>query len=87
MLKVLYQKKDQRHKLDTDLNQEPGYSPVANQQPPKFFAQALAGSRDKICNIPPNQLPRPCIKGDELAISIPKDEYVAGLEGCKTPTR
>lgn len=45
----------------------------------KAFAQALNYSRD----IPYNQLPRPCIKEDAIAIKIPEEEYKAGLEGCR----
>lgn len=45
----------------------------------KSFAQALNNS----CDVPYSQLPRPCLKGEELAIKIPEDEYRAGLEGCK----
>lgn len=50
----------------------------------KSFGQALTRSHDKICDIPMSQLTRLRIKGDELEISIPKDEYIARLEGCKT---
>lgn len=31
-----------------------------------------------------SRLPHSCIKGDELTICIPKEEYVVGLEGCMT---
>ncbi|MCI12536.1 hypothetical protein A2U01_0033641, partial [Trifolium medium] len=27
--------------------------------------------------------PKSCVKGDDLAISIPEDEYIAGTEACK----
>lgn len=56
-----------------------------NNKSHKSFAQTLTGSKDKICDIPMSQLPRLCIKGDELSIFIPEEEYyVARLEGCKT---
>lgn len=45
----------------------------------KTFAQALSN----VCDIPHSQLPKPCLKGDDLAISIPDDEYDAGLDACK----
>lgn len=49
-----------------------------------FFAQALTRIKDKNRDIPLSQLPCPCIKRDEPTISFPEEEYVAGLEGCKT---
>ncbi|GAU48963.1 hypothetical protein TSUD_406710 [Trifolium subterraneum] len=48
-------------------------------QPPKSFAQAVSN----VCEIPLSQLPKACVKGDRLAISIPKGDYVAGLDACK----
>ena len=45
----------------------------------KTFAQALSN----VCDIPHSQLPKPCVKGDDIAISIPDEEYDAGLEACK----
>lgn len=45
----------------------------------KTFTQALNNS----CNIPLSQLPRPCVKGDAIAIKIPEEEYKVGLERCK----
>lgn len=50
---------------------------TSNQQ--KTFAQALSN----VCDIPLNQLPQPCLKGDHLAIEIPEDEYLAGMDECK----
>lgn len=32
--------------------------------------------------VPISQLPQPCKKGDGIAIEIPEDEYIAGLEEC-----
>ncbi|XP_058742479.1 uncharacterized protein LOC131614970 [Vicia villosa] len=45
----------------------------------KSFAQALRG----VCDIPVSQLPHPVIKGDRPSITIPEDEYKAGLDECK----
>ncbi|XP_058741655.1 uncharacterized protein LOC131614043 [Vicia villosa] len=45
----------------------------------KSFAQALKG----VCDIPSSQLPQPIIKGDRPSITIPEDEYKAGIEECK----
>ncbi|MCI30784.1 F-box family protein [Trifolium medium] len=28
-------------------------------------------------------MPRPCVKGDMIAISIPEEEYLARVETCK----
>lgn len=52
----------------------------AHQPQKKSFAQALKN----VCDIPMSQLPVPCLKGDELTIQIPKEEYIAGLESSKT---
>lgn len=46
----------------------------------KSFVQALNNS----CSVPMSQLPKPCLKLDELSIKIPESEYIAGLESCKT---
>jgi len=45
----------------------------------KTFAQAL----NNVCTIPESQLPQPCVKGGNLAIEIPEEEYLAGLNHCK----
>jgi hypothetical protein len=45
----------------------------------KTFAQAV----NNICDIPLSQLPQPVVKGDRLAIEIPENFYLAGLEACK----
>lgn len=42
------------------------------------FAQALQNA----CDIPFCQLPHPCLKGDDISIKVPEDEYKAGLESC-----
>lgn len=33
-----------------------------------------------VCDVP---LPQPCLKGDNVAIEIPEDEYLAGMDECK----
>ncbi|XP_058784901.1 uncharacterized protein LOC131659773 [Vicia villosa] len=45
----------------------------------KSFVEAIGN----VCDIPTNQLPVPCVKGDRLSIMIPEDEYILGLESCK----
>lgn len=49
------------------------------QSQPKTFAQALSN----LCDIPNSQLPQPVLKGDDFAISIPEEEYIAGMDSCK----
>jgi hypothetical protein len=51
--------------------------PLQNTQ--KTFAQAL----NTVCDIPLSQLPKPSLKGNKTAISIPDEEYSKGLETCK----
>ncbi|PNY02253.1 hypothetical protein L195_g025558 [Trifolium pratense] len=43
------------------------------------FAQAL----NNVCDVPLNHLPKPCLKGDDIAIKIPQEEYKASLEDCQ----
>lgn len=45
----------------------------------KTFAQAISISFD----IHLSQLPKPCLKGNELAIKISESEYQAGVQDCK----
>ncbi|XP_058733228.1 uncharacterized protein LOC131604829 [Vicia villosa] len=45
----------------------------------KSFIQALNG----VCDIPTSQFPPAVIKGDRLSITIPEEEYKAGLNDCK----
>lgn len=45
----------------------------------KTFKQVLKNTWD----IPLSQFPTPCFKGNAIAIRIPKDEYVNGLDNCK----
>lgn len=44
----------------------------------KSFAQVVKVNNN-FCNIPTSKLPQPIIKGNKVAISIPKDKYLAGL--------
>lgn len=54
-------------------------SPVTvTKKQQKTFAQALSN----VCDVPISQLPQPCKKGDDVAIEIPEEEYIAGLEEC-----
>lgn len=53
--------------------------PQAVHKQTKTFAQAV----NNLCDIPSSQLPQPILKGDNLSISIPEDEYVAGMNACK----
>jgi hypothetical protein len=59
--------------------------PIAqNQNPPppekpKSFAQVL----NNVCDIPISQLPQSCLKGDRVALTIPEEEYEAGIAACK----
>ncbi|MCI30792.1 DUF4283 domain protein, partial [Trifolium medium] len=45
----------------------------------KSFAQALTN----VCDIPLSQLPKACVKGDRVAISIPEGDYLAGIDAYK----
>jgi hypothetical protein len=70
-----------------DLNSEPPKTIPEPQKitttelskPHKTFVQAV----NNICDIPLSQLPQPVVKGDRLAIEIPENYYLAGLEACK----
>ena len=46
---------------------------------PKSFAEAV----NNVCDIPLSQLSKLCVKGDRMAIVIPEEEYLLGLEACK----
>ncbi|MCI06218.1 pectin acetylesterase [Trifolium medium] len=50
-----------------------------SSQAVKSFAQVVSN----VCDIPLNQLPQPCVKGDRTAILIPEDEYRVGIETCQ----
>lgn len=54
-------------------------SSVIALPPPNSFAQALEG----VCDIPISQLPHMIIKRDRPSITIPEEEYLAGLSECK----
>jgi len=45
----------------------------------KTFAQGVSN----LCDIPTSQLPQPVLKGDKFLITIPEEEYVAGMDTCK----
>jgi len=55
----------------------PNPKPVPKNQQ-KTFAQALSN----VCDVPLSQLPQTCMKGDKVAIEIPEDEYLAGMDEC-----
>ncbi|GAU35044.1 hypothetical protein TSUD_30100 [Trifolium subterraneum] len=63
--------------LDGGKEQEP--QPQNQPKNHKTFAQTLKN----VCDIPTSQLPQPCVKGDDLAISIPEEEYLVGIDTCK----
>ncbi|KAF1868392.1 hypothetical protein Lal_00008199 [Lupinus albus] len=44
------------------------------------FAQTVRGT----CEVPISLLPKPCLKGDVVAVKIPEAAYQAGLQRCKT---
>jgi hypothetical protein len=45
----------------------------------RSFAQALTN----VCDIPLSQFPKPCLKGDHVAIAIPETDYLADIDACK----
>ncbi|CAI8594626.1 unnamed protein product [Vicia faba] len=54
--------------------------PKANGTSAKFFAQVLS----KTCAIIPHgRFPRSSLKGEDIAIKIPKEDYKISLESCK----
>ncbi|GAU16831.1 hypothetical protein TSUD_367780 [Trifolium subterraneum] len=56
--------------------------PPSKPSPPtqqKTFAQALTN----VCDIPLSQFPKACVKGDRIAIAIPEDDYLDGIDACK----
>lgn len=68
--------------LDYDVpiaKKQPETSRKPNPKQHKTFAQAL----NNVCDIPLSQLPKPCLKGDSLAINIPEDEYDTGMVTCQ----
>jgi len=65
----------------TDPHQNPPKpsAPTQTLKTTKTFAQALSN----VCDVPESQLPLPCLKGGNLAIEIPEEEWVAGVQTCK----
>jgi hypothetical protein len=57
----------------------PKPSPPSPPTQQKTFDQALSN----VCDIPLSQLPKACVKGDRIAISIPEEEFLAGFDACK----
>jgi hypothetical protein len=62
-----------------DLSPKQPVPDKSNPKTQKSFAQAASN----VCEIPLSQLPQPCVKGDEIAIPIPEEEYSAGVDACK----
>lgn len=62
-----------------DLEETPTIVAKSQQKAYKTFAQVLSN----VCEIPTSQLPQPCVKGDDLAIMIPENDYSANVEACK----
>jgi hypothetical protein len=62
-----------------DDSPKPQPEPKANPKTTKTFAQALSN----VCDIPLSQFPTTSVKGDHLAVAIPEEEYIAGMEACK----
>jgi hypothetical protein len=56
-----------------DLSRKQSVPDKSNPKTQKSFAQAASN----VCEIPLSQLPQPCVKGDEIAIPIPEEEYSA----------
>ncbi|XP_058726093.1 uncharacterized protein LOC131597408 [Vicia villosa] len=55
--------------------------PVA--KPLKLVKKSFAQAVNNICDIPISQLPQSIVKGDRISITIPEDEYLAGIASCK----
>lgn len=55
---------------------------IDSKIPKKSFPQTF-NQNSNVCQIPTYQLPQPCYKGDHLAISIPENEYLVGIDVCK----
>jgi hypothetical protein len=64
--------------LQDHATKAPAFSPLSSA-PKKSFANAV----NNVCDIPTSQLPLPVIKGDRISISMPEEEYQAGLTTCK----
>ncbi|KAK2418107.1 hypothetical protein QL285_040346 [Trifolium repens] len=67
---------------DVNENHAPNSDSTSVKQPQKqqkTFVQAV----NNVCDIPTNQLPKPCVKGNKISIIIPEDDYEAGIDDCK----
>jgi len=62
-----------------DFDHTPTIATKSQNKTPKTFAQVLSN----VCEIPTSQLPQPCVKGNDLAIMIPKEDYMANVDACK----
>ncbi|MCI01747.1 DUF4283 domain protein [Trifolium medium] len=56
--------------------------PVPEENQPKI-QKSFAHAVSNVCEIPLSQFPQACVKGDRLAIPIPEEDYLAGIEACK----
>lgn len=52
-------------------------------QKPQQTTQSFSKILNNVCDKSLSQLPKPCLKGDRLAILTTKEEYLACLEACK----
>jgi len=64
--------------MDRELFPNKKVSTMPSQR--KNFSQALGN----MCDIPLSQLPTFCIKEDMVAVWVDEEDYLAGLEDCKT---
>ncbi|MCI55944.1 pectin acetylesterase, partial [Trifolium medium] len=51
--------------------------------PPTVVKKSFADAVNNVCDIPTSQLPLPVVKGNNIAISMPEDEYQVGLATLK----
>lgn len=51
--------------------------------PPPIAHKKIVQALNHACDIPLSQLPVPCMKGNALAVTMPEEEYKAGLEASK----
>jgi len=56
---------------------------IHHHKTPNLYKKTFAEALTHLCDIPSSQLPHAVLKGDNFAISIPEDEYEAGMEACK----
>jgi hypothetical protein len=62
-----------------DASPNPHHEPKNPPKINKTFAQALSN----VCDIPMSQFPPTSVKGASLAVEIPEEEYLAGMNACK----